>query len=206
MTELVLYEGPTGFYLFKNKEIVSSLELNCKSILEIHLSLGLNQLPPIMNEFLTPFRDSVFIVDKCLNKLFKENGFKYKNDLSKIRESKFFFAKQGRKKAKLAEKNKTNLDPETTRVIEKRTICSLGHMFSREKLSVDIGKEDNLIVQAIEMIVVEEKDITKHYNRFIETYSHHFPELKSILNGKDYVLCSAILLNIKKNFKKNLIF
>lgn len=69
----------------------------------------------------------------------------------------------------------------------------LAHSYSRAKVKFNVNKIDNMIIQAISLLDILDKDINTFIMRVREWYSWHFPELVKIL-ADNYIYCRAALL------------
>lgn len=57
----------------------------------------------------------------------------------------------------------------------------LAHLFSRNKISLDVNRNDKPIIQSISLIELLDKDINTFSMRVKEWYSWHYPELAKII-------------------------
>lgn len=57
----------------------------------------------------------------------------------------------------------------------------LGHTFSRNKISLDVNRQDKPIIQSINLLELLDKDINTFAMRIKEWYSWHYPELARII-------------------------
>ena len=58
----------------------------------------------------------------------------------------------------------------------------LAHTFSRNKISLDVNRQDKPIIQSISLLELLDKDINTFSMRVKEWYSWHFPELARIVS------------------------
>ena len=57
----------------------------------------------------------------------------------------------------------------------------LGHSFSRNKISLDVNRQDKPIINSINLLELLDKDINTFAMRIKEWYSWHFPEMGKIV-------------------------
>ena len=57
----------------------------------------------------------------------------------------------------------------------------LGHTFSRNKIALDVNRQDKPIIQSINLLELLDKDINTFAMRIKEWYSWHYPELARII-------------------------
>ena len=58
----------------------------------------------------------------------------------------------------------------------------LAHLFSRNKIALDVNRNDKPIIQSISLIELLDKDINTFSMRVKEWYSWHYPELAKIVS------------------------
>lgn len=58
----------------------------------------------------------------------------------------------------------------------------LAHTFSRNKIALDVNRQDKPIIQSISLLELLDKDINTFAMRVKEWYSWHFPELAKIVS------------------------
>lgn len=58
----------------------------------------------------------------------------------------------------------------------------LGHSYSRSKVKFNVNRSDNMIIQAIALLDVLDKDVNTFSMRVREWYGWHFPELVKLIN------------------------
>ena len=58
----------------------------------------------------------------------------------------------------------------------------LAHTFSRNKIALDVNRQDKPIIQSISLLELLDKDINTFAMRVKEWYSWHFPELCKIVS------------------------
>ncbi len=58
----------------------------------------------------------------------------------------------------------------------------LAHTFSRNKIALDVNRQDKPIIQSISLLELLDKDINTFCMRVKEWYSWHFPELSKIVS------------------------
>ena len=58
----------------------------------------------------------------------------------------------------------------------------LGHTFSRNKIALDVNRQDKPIIQSISLLELLDKDINTFAMRVKEWYSWHFPELPKLVS------------------------
>lgn len=58
-------------------------------------------------------------------------------------------------------------------------------MFSRNKISLDVNRNDKPIIQSISLIELLDKDINTFSMRVKEWYSWHYPELAKIITDNN---------------------
>jgi nucleolar protein 56 len=71
----------------------------------------------------------------------------------------------------------------------------LAHSYSRAKVKFNVNRSDNMIINAIALIDVLDKDINTFIMRVREWYGWHFPELVKVIN--DNYLYAKLALAIK---------
>ena len=69
----------------------------------------------------------------------------------------------------------------------------LGHTFSRNKISLDVNRQDKPIIQSISLLEQLDKDINTFAMRVKEWYSWHFPELSKIISD-NYIFVKLVNL------------
>lgn len=57
----------------------------------------------------------------------------------------------------------------------------LGHTFSRNKIALDVNRQDKPIIQSINLLELLDKDVNTFAMRIKEWYSWHYPELARII-------------------------
>jgi nucleolar protein 56 len=86
-----------------------------------------------------------------------------------------------------------------------RSQLSLAHSYSRAKVKFNVNKVDNMIIQAISLLDILDRDINTFIMRVREWYSWHFPELvKLVADNYMYTRCCLLIMN-RKNFNEDLI-
>ena len=81
-----------------------------------------------------------------------------------------------------------------------RSQLSLAHSYSRAKVKFNVNKVDNMIIQAISLLDILDRDINTFIMRVREWYSWHFPELvKLVADNYIYTRCCLLIMN-RKNF------
>ena len=78
-------------------------------------------------------------------------------------------------------------------------MLGLGHSYSRNKVKFNVNKQDTMAVQAIFMLDQLDKDINLFTMRIKEWYSWHFPELYNILINDNSKFVKSILIIQNKN-------
>ncbi|ELP90035.1 nucleolar protein nop56, putative [Entamoeba invadens IP1] len=73
-------------------------------------------------------------------------------------------------------------------------MMGLGHSYSRNKVKFNVNKQDTMAVQAIFMLDQLEKDMNTFTMRIKEWYSWHFPELYNILSHDNAMFVKCVLL------------
>ena len=68
----------------------------------------------------------------------------------------------------------------------------LAHSFSRTRVKFNVNRSDNMIINAIALIDVLDKDINTFIMRVREWYGWHFPELVKVVND-NYVYAKLVL-------------
>jgi nucleolar protein 56 len=58
---------------------------------------------------------------------------------------------------------------------------SLGHSYSRSRIKFNVHRQDNMIIQAIQLLDQLDKDVNTNAMRCREWYGWHFPELSKIV-------------------------
>lgn len=58
----------------------------------------------------------------------------------------------------------------------------MAHTFSRNKISLDVNRQDKPIIQSISLLELLDKDINTFAMRVKEWYSWHFPELSKVVS------------------------
>lgn len=82
-----------------------------------------------------------------------------------------------------------NVDLEQSRL-------GLAHLFSRNKISLDVNRQDKPIIQSISLIELLDKDINTFSMRVKEWYSWHYPELARIVtDNQTYVKAAHLIGN-----------
>jgi len=71
----------------------------------------------------------------------------------------------------------------------------LGHSYSRSKVKFNVNRSDNMIIQAIALLDVLDKDVNTFSMRVREWYGWHFPELVKLIN--DNLVYSKLVVFIK---------
>jgi nucleolar protein 56 len=72
----------------------------------------------------------------------------------------------------------------------------LAHTFSRNKISLDVNRQDKPIIQSISLLELLDKDINTFAMRVKEWYSWHFPELARIVSdNQTFVKCVQLIGN-----------
>jgi len=61
----------------------------------------------------------------------------------------------------------------------------LAHLFSRNKIALDVNRNDKPIIQSIGLIELLDKDINTFSMRVKEWYSWHYPELARIVTDNN---------------------
>lgn len=62
----------------------------------------------------------------------------------------------------------------------------LAHLFSRNKIALDVNRQDKPIIQSISLLELLDKDINTFAMRVKEWYSWHFPELAKIVSDNQF--------------------
>ena len=70
----------------------------------------------------------------------------------------------------------------------------LAHLFSRNKISLDVNRNDKPIIQSISLIELLDKDINTFSMRVKEWYSWHYPELARIVSDNQVFVKLAQLI------------
>ena len=70
----------------------------------------------------------------------------------------------------------------------------LAHLFSRNKISLDVNRNDKPIIQSISLIELLDKDINTFSMRVKEWYSWHYPELAKIITDNNVFVRLAHLI------------
>jgi len=79
-----------------------------------------------------------------------------------------------------------------------RSQLSLAHSYSRAKVKFNVNKVDNMIIQAISLLDILDRDINTFIMRVREWYSWHFPELvKLVTDNYMYTRCCLLIMNRK---------
>lgn len=81
----------------------------------------------------------------------------------------------------------------------------LGHGYSRSKLKFNINRSDNMMIQAIALLDILDRDINTFFMRAKEWYSWHFPELIKLV-PENYTYCKIVLIIKGKIFLKMIFF
>ena len=76
-----------------------------------------------------------------------------------------------------------------------RAQLGLAHAYSRAKVKFNVNKVDNMIMQAIALLDVLDKDINTFIMRVREWYGWHFPELVKIIN--DNYMYARVAMHVK---------
>lgn len=81
----------------------------------------------------------------------------------------------------------------------------LGHSFSRNRVSLDINRQDKHIIQSIAILDQLDKNLNTFSMRVKEWYSWHFPELaKQVSDNQIFIklvdLIGVLILIINKIF------
>ena len=69
----------------------------------------------------------------------------------------------------------------------------LAHTFSRNKISLDVNRQDKPIIQSISLLELLDKDINTFSMRIKEWYSWHYPELVKIISD-NFIFVQLVLL------------
>jgi nucleolar protein 56 len=69
----------------------------------------------------------------------------------------------------------------------------LAHTFSRNKIALDVNRQDKPIIQSISLLELLDKDINTFCMRVKEWYSWHFPELARIV-ADNYIFVKLVAL------------
>jgi len=73
----------------------------------------------------------------------------------------------------------------------------LAHSFSRNKIALDVNRQDKPIIQSISLLELLDKDINTFSMRVKEWYSWHFPELAKIVSDNQTFVRLAHLIGDK---------
>merc|ERR1712187_144484 len=86
-----------------------------------------------------------------------------------------------------------------------RAQLGLAHAFSRTKAKFNPKKDDNMVIQAIYLIEILDKNIKKFITKIREWYGWCFPELDRIINTDDQYIKVMLQLKNKNKISKGLI-
>jgi nucleolar protein 56 len=80
-----------------------------------------------------------------------------------------------------------------------RAQIGLSHAYSRDKLKFNVKKMDNMIIQAINVIEILDKDINFFVMKVKEWYGWHYPELIQIIDENQKYLRIVLVIKERKN-------
>lgn len=217
MADIVLYESPIGYSLFKIKEmeeIAKDVEyekslqnfakfskiVNLKAFVEFKTSEELleniNAISEgALHETLKIFLEQNVKKGEVLGVLDDKLGTII-NEALKIK------CNRGKEIATIIRgirmhfnKFLKEITPEDLRT----AMLGLGHSYSRNKVKFNVNKQDTMAVQAIFMLDQLDKDMNTFTMRIKEWYSWHFPELYTILNNDNTKFVQTVLIIQNKN-------
>merc|ERR1712216_838552 len=84
-----------------------------------------------------------------------------------------------------------------------RSQLSLAHSYSRAKVKFNVNKVDNMIIQAISLLDILDRDINTFIMRVKEWYSWHFPELVKLVTDNYMFTRTCLLIMNRKTFTED---
>ena len=81
-----------------------------------------------------------------------------------------------------------------------RSQLSLAHSYSRAKVKFNVNKVDNMIIQAISLLDILDRDINTFIMRVKEWYAWHFPELVKLVTDNYMFTRTCLLIMNRKTF------
>jgi len=86
---------------------------------------------------------------------------------------------------------------------QSRSQLSLAHSYSRAKVKFNVNKVDNMIIQAISLLDILDRDINTFIMRVKEWYSWHFPELTKLVTDNYMFTRTCLLIMNRKTFTED---
>ena len=85
-------------------------------------------------------------------------------------------------------------NPDLDENVLSKAQLGLAHAFSRNKISLDVNREDKPIIQSISLLELLDKDVNTLSMRIREWFSWHFPELPKLLTDNNVFVRVAHLI------------
>ena len=86
---------------------------------------------------------------------------------------------------------------------QSRSQLSLAHSYSRAKVKFNVNKVDNMIIQAISLLDILDRDINTFIMRVKEWYAWHFPELTKLVTDNYMFTRTCLLIMNRKTFTED---
>lgn len=228
MVDVVLYESPIGYALFKVKEIEEiSKDIEFEKSLQ---NFGKFSKIVILKSFVE-FKTSEELLEninaisegalhETLKNFLEQNvakkevlGVADEKLASVINDSLKIKCNKGKEVMTMLRGIKMHFNKylkDITADDLRTAMLGLGHSYSRNKVKFNVNKQDTMAVQAIFMLDQLDKDINLFTMRIKEWYSWHFPELYNILINDNSKFVKSILIiqnkgSINEEKKKQLV-
>ncbi|EKE37678.1 hypothetical protein ENUP19_0311G0003 [Entamoeba nuttalli] len=211
MAEVILYESPIGYALFKVKEKEEigkgeEFEKSINNFGKFSKIIGL--------EAFVEFKTSEELLEninaisegalhETLRKFLEENvkkrvlGIVDEKLGSAISEAMKIKCTKGKEVNSVIRGIRTHFSKylkDITNEDLRTAMLGLGHSYSRNKVKFNVNKQDTMAVQAIFLLDQMEKDMNTFSMRIKEWYSWHFPELYNILNNDNTKFVKSVLI------------
>ena len=90
-------------------------------------------------------------------------------------------------------------NPDLDDAVLTKAQLGLGHAFSRNKISLDVNREDKPIIQSISLLELLDKDVNTLSMRIREWFSWHFPELPKLISDNNIFVKVAAFIKNREN-------
>eukprot|EP00924_Labyrinthula_sp_SR-Ha-C_P001813 snap_masked-scaffold_91-processed-gene-0.33-mRNA-1 protein AED:0.10 eAED:0.10 QI:0/-1/0/1/-1/1/1/0/488 len=126
------------------------------------------------------------------------------NSISKIPDLKYLKLETGESVNEILRSIRSfqsNLIPQVKPEVASQARLGLGHSFSRKKISFNVNKQDNMVIQASALLQQLDKDVNTNAMRAKEWYAHTFPELVRLV--PDPIVFSRLAeIHVKKKINE----
>lgn len=93
-------------------------------------------------------------------------------------------------------------NPDVDEGVLSKAQLGLSHAFSRNKISLDVNREDKPIIQSIALLELLDKDVNTLSMRIREWFSWHFPELPKLISDNNIFVKLAHLIKNRDNISQ----